>query len=220
VKVLSYVPSFGEQVACAVTHYESTSLANFLTLKNDQGHVLYRPTVHYAYHACEDALDSIREVEAAGWNPDLHAVKHVYRAEEIQDGGCDELGVLMCTKYPKDGTYWYGTTVYSEEAKAVAPYSTATSVQVAAGVLSGALWMQRNPTQGLCEPENIIDYEQVLHDAAPFLGKLHLGRSSWTPRGGDPTNEATWQFNNLRVSGSSYDPRSTRIFKWSDKGSW
>ena len=173
--------------------------------------------------ACEDALDSIREIELDDWNADLHSVKHVYGPEEIQDGGCDELGVLMCTNAPSNGTYWYGSTVYAEESKTVAPYTTATSIQVAAGVLSGALWMTRHPKLGPCEPESIEDYEQVLQDAAPFLGKLHLSRSSWTPRGGDPQDDTTWQFENVRVSGSSeasYDPRVNRVHHWKDKGSW
>jgi len=49
VKVLTYVPTFGEQVACAVTHFETSSLADLLTKKDTKGQVLYRPTVHYAY---------------------------------------------------------------------------------------------------------------------------------------------------------------------------
>eukprot|EP00996_Jenningsia_fusiforme_P005710 NODE_673_length_1993_cov_25.812757_g622_i0.p1 GENE.NODE_673_length_1993_cov_25.812757_g622_i0~~NODE_673_length_1993_cov_25.812757_g622_i0.p1 ORF type:complete len:518 (-),score=101.74 NODE_673_length_1993_cov_25.812757_g622_i0:438-1904(-) len=210
VHCLTWVPTFGEQVGMVVTHYESTSIADFLTLRNAEGEAVYRPTVHYAYHPCEEAILSMEEIKKNGWNPDTHRVHHVYAPEEIQDGGCDELGVLLMMN--KDfGSVWYGSTIYNEEAKAIAPNTQATTIQVAAGVIAGALWMIEHPNEGMVEPENILDYEKALREVEPFLGKMHYGRSSWTPRGGDPTSEDTWQFERFLLDGRGFDATCKRV---------
>eukprot|EP00457_Paulinella_chromatophora_P005249 gb/GEZN01005263.1/.p1 GENE.gb/GEZN01005263.1/~~gb/GEZN01005263.1/.p1 ORF type:complete len:518 (-),score=77.87 gb/GEZN01005263.1/:255-1808(-) len=219
VKTLSFVPTFGEQVAMCIAHHEISSIADLLTKANQHGEVQYRPTVLFAYRPSEDGMNSIQEIFEHG-DTEWHEKKHVYLPEEIQDGGCDELGILMCTNAEESGTYWYGSTVYSDEARRLAPYNISTTQQVAAGMLSGALWMTRNPRKGLCEPEDIEEYDQVLKDATPFLGKLHLCRSSWTPRGGLPEDDLTWQFQNLRVTESGYNAAKPRIHWWSKKGSW
>ena len=38
-----------------ITHNKSISIADYLTLRED-GRVIYRPTCHYAYHPCDDAI--------------------------------------------------------------------------------------------------------------------------------------------------------------------
>jgi homospermidine synthase len=48
-RVKTWVAGFESQVGYLVTHSESISLSDFLTLKKDDK-IIYRPTVHYAYH--------------------------------------------------------------------------------------------------------------------------------------------------------------------------
>ena len=43
-----------------ITHAESISIADFLTL-GDSARPSYRPTVHYAYHPCDDAVLSLQK---------------------------------------------------------------------------------------------------------------------------------------------------------------
>ena len=109
----------------------------------------------------------------------------------------------------RKGAYWFGSTLSVEEARKLAPYNSATSLQVVAGVLSGILWALDNPNAGLVEPED-IDHEFVLNVAKPYLGKLEGYYSDWTPlkNRGSLFPERTeqldhsdpWQFVNIRVS--------------------
>ena len=68
VQVKSWVPSLGESLAWLVTHNESISLAEFLTVTDGHGQVLYRPTVYFAYPRHETIdLCSIDIFGHAGW---------------------------------------------------------------------------------------------------------------------------------------------------------
>jgi homospermidine synthase len=44
-----------------VTHNESISIADYFTLREGRD-VVYRPTCHYAYHPCDDAILSLHEM--------------------------------------------------------------------------------------------------------------------------------------------------------------
>ena len=61
----------------------------------------------------------------------------------------------------KKGAYWYGSHLSIHEAKKLATYNNATSLQVAAGVLSGMIWAIKNPERGIIEPEG-MDHEYIL----------------------------------------------------------
>jgi homospermidine synthase len=103
-QVRSWTPASGPISGFLITHAESLSIAEYLTLKKD-GKVYYRPTVHYAYHLCPDATLSLKE---------LVQRKYVTQKEkrillkEIVDGA-DELGVLLMGN--KKGAYWYGSLI-------------------------------------------------------------------------------------------------------------
>ena len=69
-RVRSWTPTAQAQHGFLVTHNESISIADYFTLR-EGGKVVYRPTCHYAYHPCDDAVLSLHEmagaaVEAAG----------------------------------------------------------------------------------------------------------------------------------------------------------
>ena len=74
-----------------ITHNESISIADYFTLR-DNDKVVYRPTCHYAYHPCDDAVLSLHELAGAEWKPQQSW--HILSEDDIVDG-IDELGVLL-----------------------------------------------------------------------------------------------------------------------------
>ena len=195
----SWTPLEGPYHGFLVTHAESISIADHLTLR-ENGQVVYRPTVHYAYHPCDDAVLSLHELAGRNWQ-----LQHRHRImrDEIS-GGVDELGVLLMGH--QKGVYWYGSRLSIGEARALVPHNNATSLQVVAGILGGMVWALRNPDAGLVEPDD-LDHETVLEAALPFLGEVVGQWGDWTPLQGrselfpeaidaaDP-----WQFINFRVT--------------------
>lgn len=56
--VKGWCPTLGPQFSFLVSHDEAISIAEFFTVKDGESKVVYRPTCHYAYHPCDDALNS------------------------------------------------------------------------------------------------------------------------------------------------------------------
>ncbi|HKB52719.1 MAG TPA: saccharopine dehydrogenase C-terminal domain-containing protein [Ramlibacter sp.] len=198
-RVRSWTPLEGPYHGFLVTHTESISIADHLTLR-ENGQVIYRPTVHYAYHPCDDAVLSLHEVAGKNWR--LQHRRRILR-DEIE-AGIDELGVLLMG-HPK-GVYWYGSRLSNEQACKLVPHNNATSLQVVAGILGGMAWALRNPDAGLVEPDD-LDHETVLETAMPYLGEVVGEWGDWTPLQGrsalfaeetDPDDP--WQFLNFRVA--------------------
>ena len=198
-RVRSWTPLEGPYQGFLVTHAESISIADFLTLR-EQGQVVYRPTVHYAYHPCEDAVASIHELAGRHWRLQAH---HRILREEISEGR-DELGVLLMG-HPR-GVFWYGSRLSIAQARQLLPYNNATSLQVVAGIVAAMAWALRNPQRGVVEPDE-IDHEVVMAAARPWLGEVVGVWGDWTPlkdrsalfpEPKDPQDP--WQFVNFRVS--------------------
>lgn len=196
--VRSWTPKEGPFHGFLITHDESISLAEYLTLE-EGGEVVYRPTCHFAYHPADDAKLSIMESAGRNWaTPDATRIM----MDDIVDG-MDELGVLLMG--PRAGAYWYGSQLSIQEARRLAPHNNATSLQVAAGALGALVWAIENPDRGLVEPEE-LDHARVLEVAEPYLQPLIGVTTDWTPlqdRGqlfDEDTDEADpWQFKNIRV---------------------
>ena len=164
-RVRSWTPLEGPFHGFLVTHGESISIADHLTLRKS-GAVVHGPTVRYAYHPCDDAV-----------LPMGHA----------------------------GGVYWFGSRLSIEQARSLAPFNSATSLQVAAGVLAGMVWVLAHPQAGVIEPDD-MDHEAVLTIASPYLGELVGVHGDWTPLQGrgqlfaeDMDTEDPWQFKNVRV---------------------
>jgi homospermidine synthase len=156
--------------------------------------------VHYAYHPCDDAVLSVHELAGKNWHP--QAGQRLMMDEIVS--GIDELGVLLMGH--AKGAYWYGSQLSIEEARRLAPYNNATSLQVTAAVLGGLIWAIENPRAGIVEPEQ-LDHERVLAVARPYLGTLTGAFTDWTPlldRGAlfpeDVDAADPWQFKNVRVA--------------------
>jgi len=198
-RVRSWTPLEGPYHGFLITHNESISIADYYTSRNEDGSVRYRPTCHYAYHPCDDAVLSVHELAGKNWEmqPEMRLM-----TDEIVHG-MDELGVLLMGH--AKGAYWYGSRLTIGEARALVPHNNATSLQVTAAVLAGVIWAIENPHRGLVEADE-MDFRRILEISAPYLGEVVGVYSDWTPlqdRGrlfpedldrGDP-----WQFRNIRV---------------------
>jgi len=67
IRVRSWTPLEGPFHGFLITHNESISIADYLT-EYENGTVQYRPTVHYAYHPCDDAVLSLHELAGKNWH--------------------------------------------------------------------------------------------------------------------------------------------------------
>lgn len=197
-RVRTWTPLEGPFHGFLVTHNESISIADYYTVANGHG-LEYRPTVHYAYHPCDDAVLSLHELAGKSWQ--LQPEKRLMM-DEIASG-IDELGVLLMGH--AKGAYWYGSRLSIEQARELVPYNNATSLQVTAAVLAGMVWALENPRRGLMEPDE-LDHVRCLEVASPYLGEVIGVYSDWTPLTGrgvlfpenvDPA--CPWQFKNFRV---------------------
>lgn len=197
-RVRTWTPKEGPFHGFLITHSESISTADYYTVK-DGGGARYRPTVHYAYHPCDDAVTSLHELAGKNWRmqPETRLM-----GKEIV-AGIDELGVLLAGH--KKGAYWFGSQLSIDEARGLAPYNSATSLQVTAAVLGGMVWALENPARGMVEPED-VDFQRVLDIATPYLGPVVGAYTAWTPLEGrgqlfpeDLDHQDPWQFKNIRV---------------------
>lgn len=197
-RVRTWTPAAGPIHGFLITHNESISMADYYTVR-EQGAVAYRPTVHYAYHPCDDAVLSLHELAGRNW--EIQPQQRLMMSE-IRSG-VDELGVLLMGH--ARGAYWYGSRLSIEQARAAAPCNNATSLQVTAAVLGGMVWAIRNPGVGIVEADR-IDHETVLSVAEPYLGDMIGAYTDWTPLEGrgrlfpeDVDTNDPWQFKNIRV---------------------
>ncbi len=198
-RVRSWTPLEGPFHGFLVTHNEAISIADYYSLV-DGGTVRYRPTVHYAYHPCDDAVLSLHELAGKNWT--IQASKRLMMSEISR--GIDELGVLLMGH--AKGAYWFGSRLSIEESRKLAPYNNATSLQVTAAVLAGMVWAIENPKAGVLEADS-LDHARILEVARPYLGEVVGAYSDWTPLEGRGVlfpealdSSDPWQFKNFRVA--------------------
>jgi homospermidine synthase len=199
--VRSWVPDY-EINGMVVRHGEAYTIAKHLTVKDENGVEIYRPTVHYAYCPSDAAIASMRELQANNWEfPTRERIMN----NEIIDGE-DRLGVLLMG-HPLN-SWWTGSLLSIHEARALLPNQSATTLQVAASVLACTNWMINNPSEGLCVPDD-LPWEDVLEVAYPYLGTFHSGPVDWTPLknrvnlfgkwDGTASSSDPWQFENFLI---------------------
>jgi homospermidine synthase len=173
-RVRTWTPKAGHFHGFLITHGEAISIADFLS-QREGDKVVYRPTVHYAYHPCDDAVMSVHEFAGRNWRLQDH--KRILN-KEILSGGIDELGVLLAGH--KKNAYWFGSQLSIDEARKLCPHNTATSLQVCVAVLSGMVWAMENPNRGMIEPDE-MDFRRNLEICMPYLGPVAGTYSDWTP---------------------------------------
>ena len=197
-RVRTWTPQAGHFHGFLITHSEAISLADYFTVM-DGARVAYRPTSHYAYHPSDDAVMSVHEFAGRNWH--LQERKRIMMKEITE--GIDELGVLLAGH--AKNAYWYGSQLSIAEARALAPYNSATSLQVTSAALSGMIWAMENPHRGIMEPDD-MDFQRPLEICRPYLGTVVGKYTDWTPlyqRGElfaeDLDMSDPWQFKNIRV---------------------
>ncbi len=198
-RVRTWTPKAGYFHGFLITHGEAISIADYYTVREGE-QVVYRPTAHYAYHPCDSAVLSVHEFAGHNWR--LQERKRILM-NEIEPGGIDELGVLVAGH--KKNAYWYGSQLSVDEARKLAPYNNATSLQVTVAVLAGLIWAIENPSEGVVEPDE-MDYARNLEICRPYLGPVVGEYTEWNPLHDrarlfpeDLDTSDPWQFKNVRV---------------------
>jgi homospermidine synthase len=198
-RVRSWTPTAQAQHAFLVTHNESISIADYFTVREGDK-VVYRPTCHYAYHPCNEAVLSLHEM--FGKAGKAQEKFHILTEDEIVDG-IDELGVLLYGH--ARNAYWYGSQLSIDETRLLAPYQNATGLQVTSAVLAGMVWALENPEAGIVEADD-IDFRRCLEVQTPYLGPVVGVYTDWTPLEGRPgffpediDTSDPWQFRNVLV---------------------
>ena len=204
--VHSWVPQGGHIIGMVVRHAESFTISDHLTVWEDTSEgqrAVYRPTVHYAYMPCDAAILSLWELRMH--NYELQKNLRIM-SDEITEG-CDELGVLLMGHGLN--AWWTGSQLDIHEARQLVAGQNATTMQVAAGVLSAAVWMINHPNEGIRVPDE-LDHREILGVANAYLGPCPSVQTDWTPLQGhsklytrwgkQATNEPDpWQFANFLV---------------------
>jgi homospermidine synthase len=204
--VHSWVPAGGPIMGMVVRHAESFTISDHLTVWEDtiEGRrAVYRPTVHYAYMPCDNAILSLYELTMRNFQlqPKLRIM-----SDEITSG-IDELGVLLMGH--AFTSWWTGSQLDIHEARQLVPGQNATTLQVAAAVLGGLVYMIGNPSRGILVPDQ-LPYKDILDVAGTYLGPCPSVQSNWTPLesrsrlfakwGAEPvSDEDLWQFASFRL---------------------
>jgi homospermidine synthase len=198
-RVRSWTPTPKAQHGFLVTHNESISIADYLTVREGDT-VTYRPTCHYAYRPADDAVLSLDEMAGCQWKQQKKS--HILDETEIVDG-IDELGVLLYGH--AKNAYWYGSQLSIEETRRIAPYQNATGLQVTSAVLAGMVWALENPDRGIVEADE-LDFGRCLEVQTPYLGPVIGEYTDWTPLDDrsvlfpeDVDTDDPWQFKNILV---------------------
>src|SRR5882757_6619152 len=199
-KVRTWTPTAKAQHGFLVTHNEAISIPDFFTV-NEGGKAVYRPTCHYAYHPCDDAILSLHEMAGNAWK--RQATWKILDEHEIVDG-IDELGVLLYGH--AKNAYWYGSRLSIEQTRTLAPYQNATGLQVTSAVLAGIIWMLENPDCGIVEADE-MDFRRCFAVQRPYLGPVIGQYTDWTPIAGRGVlfpesldQSDPWQFSNVLVT--------------------
>lgn len=202
-RVRTWCPTPGAQFGRLVTHNEAISIADYFTVPAADGsfaHPTYRPTCHYAYHPCNDAVLSLDEM--FGRAGERQPEQHILDENEIVDG-MDELGVLLYGH--GKNAYWYGSQLTIEETREIAPYQNATGLQVSSAVIAGMAWTLENPKAGIVEADE-MNFKRCLEFQMPYLGTVAGYYTDWTPLTNRPglfpeqiDSSDPWQFKNILV---------------------
>jgi homospermidine synthase len=171
--VRSTVPS-GEIHGMVIRHGEAYTMCEHLSVYDDKGNAIYRPTVHYAYCPTDAAIASVHELRWHNW--EMQPKQRIMN-NEIHSGR-DELGVLLMGHDYK--SWWTGSQLSIDEARAILPGQSATTLQVASSVMSAIVWMFDEPERGVCVPDD-LPWETLLATARPYLGTMFSGPIDWDP---------------------------------------
>ncbi len=201
--VRSWVPLHGEIVGMVVRHGEAFTISDHLTVRDEIGRPVYRPTVHYAYHPADAAIISLWELRQRNYQ--MQPQQRIMRDEIID--GMDELGVLLLG-HDLTG-WWVGSQLSIHETRRHVAGQNATTLQVAASLLGALAWMIRNPEKGFCVADD-LPHDEILAVANLYLGDIVSTETDWTPtkylvdpfspyNGSRPHPDDVWQFDTFVI---------------------
>lgn len=174
--VKTWTPLHGEFPAYVLTHNESISIADFLTL-GEADEPVYRPTVYYAYRPTDAAIESMTLLDGKGDSRyPIYSEERVLKAEITE--GIDELGVLLMSG--RGTSLWFGSTLSIERTRALAPCNNATSLQVVSSIVAGMQWMVEHPNAGIVESDE-VDHESAFASARQYWAPIQRVFTRWRP---------------------------------------
>lgn len=196
--VRSWVPE-QENTGMVVRHGEAFTISDHLSVW-ENGKVVYRPTVHYAYRPCDGAIASMRELEQSQWQ--ITSNQRIMN-DEIIDGE-DRLGVLLMGHQYK--SWWTGSMLNIHDARKLIPGQSATTVQVGSAVYAAVAWAMHNPDRGYLVPDE-LPWREILKYAEKYWNFVSF-QSDWDPistrndlfkgwNGREYDLEDPWQFTNF-----------------------
>lgn len=199
--VRSWVPN-QENIGMVVRHGEAFTITDRLTVWDENGKAIYRPTVHYAYRPTDAAIASMNELEQMQW--EITPNQRIMNDEIIK--GQDILGVLLMGHPYK--SWWTGSMLDIEEARRLIPGQSATTVQIGSAVYAAVAWAMANPDKGLLVPDD-LPWREVFDKANPYWQTVSV-QSDWDPmitrkdlfkgwNGREYDEEDPWQFTNFLV---------------------
>ena len=191
--VRSWVPA-GEIRGMVVRHGEAYTMTNHLTVWDENGKAIYRPTSHYAYCPSDAAIMSVHELLMR--NYEMQPQQRILNDEIVQ--GQDQLGVLLMGHDYR--SWWTGSLLDIHEARSLVPNQSATTLQVASSVMSAVKWMIAEPEAGVVVPDD-MPWKFILDSAKPYLGTFHSQAVDW-----DPLQSRRDVFDQWSDSASTLDP--------------
>ena len=187
VKVKSWSPNYLEFSAFLLTHNESLSIAEYLSI-GPLSAPTYRPTVYYAYNPCNQAVYSMQLLSNGNDNP-------IKSKEVLKDNivsGIDELGIFLISRKYK--SFWLGSNLSIGKARKMAKYNSATSLQVVSSLIAGMKWTEQHPESGVLESES-LDWQYIYDFAESYWQPIVRQETDWRPNSSDDT----LSFQNFRV---------------------
>jgi homospermidine synthase len=186
--VRSYIPNYNI-IGMTIRHGENFTISEFLTHKDDNGNVLYRPTVLYAYTCCNESLASIWELQARKYK--LQDTLRILHDKNIIKGA-DTLGALIMGHQYK--SWWCGTRLSIDEARRLVPGQNATTIQVAISVVAAIMWMFKHPNEGFKIPDQ-LPHDEILRVSTPYLGEVISEAYDWEPK-----PDTNWQLKDFSIN--------------------
>lgn len=172
--VQTYVPS-GNYVGMVVRHEEAYSISEYLTVHDNRNKAIYRPTVHYAYYPCSDAIASMYELQSNAYKEPER--ERIPKRELIE--GQDELGCFLLSR--DYGAWWIGTLQSVADAEKLLPNQGPTVLVVAAGVLGSVIYAFKHPNMGVIHAE-AMDEDETMSYIIPYLQPFVSGYvEGWRP---------------------------------------
>jgi homospermidine synthase len=166
----SWLPFYNKYIGNIICHDESYTIGKNLTVK-DKDSTIYKPSVYYVYHPCNEAVNSIYELKERN---EKYQDKFRLLTDEILSGR----DILGLTYYLGNGkVYWIGSTLSIDESREIFSHQidtiiNATALQVVAGYITGIIYLNdlaiNNKKLGLIVPDKIpLEYMKY---QLPFIG--------------------------------------------------